>query len=431
MKSNRLIYANSPLLLRKNQTQLSKYVQFANLNQKLYNIDMISRQISQYLQKISHYYPVIMLTGPRQSGKTTLVKSLFAEKTYLSLEDIDNRQFATEDPRGFLNQLPQGAIIDEAQYVPTLFSYIQTRVDKHQQLAEFILTGSQNFLLLEKVSQSLAGRAGIAHLLPFSLKELQEANIQDKNDLDQRIFNGFYPRIYDLNIEPNDWYKSYVNTYIERDIRQIKNVQNLSKFQLFIRLCAGRIGQLLNLSSLATECGVNHSTIQSWLSILEASFLIFRLQPYHKNFNKRLVKQAKLYFYDTGLACYLLGISQSTQLHSHYLKGSLFENFIIADLIKKQFNQGKDPNFYFWRDNHGHEIDLLIEQGEDLLPIEIKSGATITKDFFKPLNFWLKLSNITKGYLIYTGKQSQVRNNIDILSWHDLSQLDIIDLKEN
>ena len=382
-------------------------------------IRMIYRTLTKHLTYAATKFPVVALTGPRQSGKTTLVETLFSYKSYVSLEDPDVREFATIDPRGFLNQFKEGSIIDEAQHVPQLFSYIQTRVDQSKKPGEFILTGSQNFSLLENISQSLAGRAAVLHLLPLSAQELSSANYTFENPF-SLIQNGFYPRIYDQGIPATDWYKSYINTYIERDVRQITNISDLSKFQLFLKLCAGRIGQLLNMSSLASDCGVNHTTIRSWISILEASFIVFLLRPHHKNFNKRLVKQPKLYFYDTGVASYLLGIHKPEDLTSHYMRGSLFENFVVGELIKESFNHGREHNLNFWRDNHGHEVDVIITSGERLIPLEIKSSETISTDHFKSLAYWNHLTSEQKGYLVYAGNTSQERTVSTVLSWRDM-----------
>jgi predicted AAA+ superfamily ATPase len=384
---------------------------------------MIHRTISQYLTYVASKFPVVVLTGPRQSGKTTLVEKLFSYKAYVSLEDPDVRDFALTDPRGFLNQYKEGAIIDEAQNVPSLFSYIQTRVDQSKKDGEFVLTGSQNFSLVEGISQSLAGRAAVAHLLPLSIEELISDNETVENPF-TFIQKGFYPRVYDKNIPATDWFKSYINTYLERDVRKITNIYDLSKFQLFLKLCAGRIGQLLNMSSLASDCGVTHSTINSWISILEASFVVFLLRPHHKNFNKRLVKQPKLYFYDTGLASHLLGLHKSEDLVSHYMRGALFENFVVADLIKQRYNQGRESNLNFWRDNHGHEVDVVISAGENLIPLEIKSSQTISSEQFKSLSYWYELTGKKNdGYLVYAGNASQERTMGRVMSWKDLYKI--------
>jgi predicted AAA+ superfamily ATPase len=332
------------------------------------------------------------------------------------------REFATTDPRGFLNQFKDGVVIDEVQHVPQLFSYIQARVDKSKIPGEFILTGSQNFLLLEKISQSLAGRTAIVHLLPLSTHELFEAHYTF-DDPFVLLQKGFYPRIYDQNIPAIDWYKNYINTYIERDVRQIKSISDLSKFQLFIKLCAGRIGQLLNMSSLASDCGIDHATARSWLSILEASFIVFLLRPHHKNFNKRLVKQPKLYFYDTGIASYLLGIHNPEDLIIHFMKGPLFENYVMTELVKRSFNRGREHNLNFWRDSHGHEVDVIITSGQKLIPLEIKASSTLSQEQFKALVYWKHLTNDGKGYLVYAGDTSQQRSVATVLSWKDIYKI--------
>jgi predicted AAA+ superfamily ATPase len=384
---------------------------------------VIKRHISDYLITVSKQFPIITLTGPRQSGKTTLVKNLFSNKQYVSLENPDEKEFAMQDPRGFFARFKNGAIIDEAQNVPHLFSYLQEIVDKSNKSGEYILTGSQNFLLLEQISQSLAGRTVITHLLPLSYSELLPTLTQSKYEVWDFIFSGFYPRIYDKHVNPTDWCKSYIATYVERDVRKITAINNLSKFQTFIRLCAGRIGQLLNISSLASDCGIDHATAKSWLSILEASFILFLLKPYHKNFNKRLVKQSKLYFYDTGLACYLLGIENSNALPQHFIKGNIFENFVISELIKSKFNKGKDNNLYFWRDNHGHEIDVIFEKNAHLIATEIKAGQTINTDFFKGLDYWKNLTGHNDQYLIYAGNSEYIRQGVQIINWENATDV--------
>lgn len=368
---------------------------------------------------MSQQFFVITLTGPRQSGKTTLVKHLFPEKQYVSLEDIDERQDAKNDPRSFLQRYPEGAIIDEVQHVPELFSYIQTRVDTTKKEGEFILTGSHNFLLLEKISQSLAGRTCVIHLLPLSYQELQK-----KEPLYTLIHKGFYPKLHEKDIDVYQWYSSYVSTYIERDIRQIKNITDLSKFQTFIQLCAGRVGQLLNVNALSSIAGLDYATTKSWLSILEASFVIYFLRPHHKNFNKRLVKQSKLYFYDTGLAAYLLEIEKPEDLYKHYARGPLFENFVVTELIKKRWNTGKRHNLFFWRDHHGHEVDVLFSKGETLVPIEVKSNATIQDGFFKELRYFQTLSGVEHSYLVYAGDKSKIySNNTTAISWDNINAI--------
>ncbi|MEK6733928.1 MAG: ATP-binding protein [Pseudomonadota bacterium] len=390
---------------------------------------MYNRDLSTHIQQLSKDYPVVTVTGPRQSGKTTIVKSLFSEKPYISLENIDEREFAKQDPKGFLNQFKSGAILDEAQYAPDLFSYIQTRVDNNQKPGEFILTGSQNFLLLEKISQSLAGRTAILHLLPLSYAELKPYK---QLSLDEFICSGGYPRIHANNLNPNIWIKNYINTYIERDVRQIKNITDLSKFQLFIRLCAGRIGQLVNYSSLGNETGIDTATVKAWLSILQTSFIIFLLQPHHNNFNKRLVKQPKLYFYDTGIASYFLGIKRPEDLLIHYMRGNLFENFVINELIKFQYSQGNEHNLFFWRNNHGNEVDIIIDQGTELIPIEIKSSQTINHSFYTGIKYWQSLSKTNTSYIIYGGDTNRIHSDgITLLGWKDINKIPFLKYDTN
>ncbi|MFH1227125.1 MAG: ATP-binding protein [Planctomycetota bacterium] len=382
---------------------------------------MIKRELSAKLKALAGKFPVVSVVGPRQSGKTTLVKSLFAGWSYVSLEDLDQREFALKDPKGFLATHDKGAVIDEIQRAPQLFSYIQTEVDRSRKPGRFILTGSQNILLQENISQSLAGRTAILKLLPFSIGELRNTAYRS-GQAGEYIFKGFYPRLYDKKITPADWYPNYIQTYVERDVRLVKNISDLNTFQKFIRMCAGRIGQVLNLSSLGNECGITHNTARAWLSVLESSYIIFLLKPYHKNFNKRLVKMPKLYFYDTGLACSLLGIQSKSQLDTHYLKGSLFESLIVSEIIKNRFNQGLEPHCYYWRDKTGHEIDCIAETPRKLLQIEIKSGRTIGEDFFDGIKYWNKLASKSdqNGYLIYKGDEDQQRTLAKVIGWKNI-----------
>lgn len=382
---------------------------------------MFQRHLSAYIHYAARYYPIVTITGPRQSGKTTLARMLFPEKPYVSLEDLDMRDYAKTDPRGFLATYSKGAIFDEIQHCPHLFSYLQTKTDLDRIPGQFILTGSQNFLLFEGISQSLAGRAAIAYLLPLSLSEI-ETEVNLHSNPFHFVFRGFYPKLYQTDLAPSTWYSDYIRTYVERDLRMIKNITDLSAFQLFLKLCAGRIGQLLNLSSLGSECGVSYNTIRSWLSILQTSFIVFTLKPHHKNFNKRLVKQEKIYFYDTGLACSLLNIESEQQLETHSMRGSLFENMIIADLLKARWNKGKESNLYFWRDHHGHELDVIIE-GDPLIPVEIKSGQTVTSDFLKGVNYWMALSGEKEGYIVYGGGSEQIRKGVTVLPWSDTNKI--------
>lgn len=379
---------------------------------------MIPRQAAPVLQKLALGYPILAITGPRQAGKTTLAQTTFPDKRYLSLEDPDQRAFAEEDPRAFLARLPQGAILDEAQRCPALFSYLQTRVDAEKKMGQFVLTGSQQFGLLSNITQTLAGRVGMVQLLPFSLQEMQQGELAI-HDLDDLMWRGMYPPVHDRQLAPEQWYANYLVTYVERDVRQLIEVQNLSLFQRFIKLCAARCGQLLNLSSLASDCGVSHKTVRAWISVLEASYVVFLLQPHHQNFGKRLVKTPKLYFVDTGLAAFLLGIRDPQHLSIHSARGALFENFVISELLKRRYNQGLPSNLFFWRNNAGDEVDLLIERGEQLIPVEIKSGQTLTSDFLAGLQKWMRLAGETclAPRLVYGGEENMTRSGVLVQSW--------------
>ena len=388
---------------------------------------MIKRVLSVKLKELALKFPVVSVVGPRQSGKTTLVKSVFPSIEYTSLEDLDTREFASNDPRGFLATHNKGVIIDEAQRVPALFSYIQTEVDSKNRAGQFILTGSQNILLAQNISQTLAGRIAILKLLPFSLLELKESNYE-LDSSEEYIFKGLYPGIYDKGIGPIDWYPNYIQTYIERDVRLIKNISDLNTFQRFVKLCAGRIGQVLNLSSLGNDCGITHNTAKAWLSILEATYVVFLLRPYYKNFNKRLIKMPKLYFYDTGLACSILGIQNKQQLATHYSIGSLFESLVLSEIIKYRFNKGLEPHCYYWRDRTGNEVDCIMESCEGLLGIEIKSSKTIADDFFCGLRYWNKVAGKAGGrsYLIYNGEENQKRSSGEVIGWKSISSILVV-----
>jgi len=374
---------------------------------------MKKREIEKVLLKLSSQYPVVTVTGPRQSGKTTLCRKVFPSKAYVNLEFPDIRQFAIDDPRGFLNQYKDGAIFDEIQRVPELTSYIQGVVDESDnKTGQFILTGSQQFEVIDSIDQSLVGRTALIKLLPFSISELGK---QYKGiSVNELIYKGFYPRIYDKNLNPTQALGDYFETYVERDIKRLVNVKDLNLFEKFVRLCAGRIGQLLNLQSLANDVGVSHTTIRAWISVLEASYVIFLLPPFYKNISKRLIKSPKLYFYDVGLASFLLGIENVRQVSTHPLKGNLFENLIIMEALKHRFNSGKKSNFTFFRDSSGMEVDLIIGEGREMLPIEIKSGETINKDYFKSLNKFNKLfPNRDKvSAVIYGGERIEKRSDV-------------------
>ncbi len=384
-----------------------------------YIFSMIERRISLKVIEYSRQFPVVTITGPRQSGKTTLCKMLFQDKKYVNLEEIDERQFALEDPRGFLARFPDGAVIDEVQYAPNLFSYIQAIVDKKNKEGMFILTGSQQFEVMESISQSLAGRTAIVKLLPFSLNEAYR-NLENIS-LYEVLFTGFLPRIFDKGISPTDMASFYISTYIERDVRKLINVKDLTKFQIVIKLLAGRSGQLLNLSSLADECDVSHNTIKSWISVLEASYLIKIHRPFYRNLNKRMVKTPKIYFLDTGLLCYLLGIREPGHIEIHPLKGEIFETFIVAELIKNRFNEGEQDNLYFYREHKGREIDVVIDNGIMLDLIEIKMSQTVSEKFFKNLNRFPANNFISVNKkIIFAGNESRKFKGFEIISWKDI-----------
>ncbi len=396
---------------------------------------MIPRLLQTHLQRDAGYYPVVTLTGPRQSGKTTLARATFADYAYASLEETESRLFAREDPRGFLARFPGPVIFDEVQRVPELFSYIQSIVDADDRPGRFVLTGSHNFLLMQEVSQTLAGRSGVLHLLPFSRAELEQQRQAAPTDPRQLFENpstnlqlweavrtGFYPRIHDRGIPPEIWLADYVQTYLSRDVRSLINVGDLESFERFLRLSAGRIGQLLNYTSLANDCGVSVDTARRWISVLKTSFIILLLTPHYRSYNKRLIKSPKLYFYDTGLACYLLGIRQTGQIDTHPLRGPLFESYIVSEVAKAYVHHRLSPPLFFWRDQTGHEIDLLIEAGEALYPVEIKAGATVSPDMLESLRWWCRLAGRPpeSATLVYGGSEAYSRERVRVRPWFSI-----------
>ncbi|WP_460372301.1 ATP-binding protein [Methanocalculus sp. MC3] len=387
---------------------------------------MIRRDAEEKVRELARGFPAVSVIGPRQSGKTTLVKTVFPDLPYVLLEDPDTRSFAEEDPRGFLSNYEEsGAILDEVQRVPELFSYLQGVLDRNTKPGQFILSGSQNFLMMERISQSLAGRVGIIKLLPLSMRELANAGIIP-NRYENLLYDGLFPRPYSSTIRPGDFYSSYIQTYIERDLRLLKQVQNLSTFQTFMKMCAYRSGQVINYSSLADDCGITHNTAKEWLSLLETSLLIFWLRPHHKNFNKRLVKNPKLYFTDPGLAAHLAGIQSADDITYHPLKGGLFETLIITELLKFRLNRGRESTLYYWRDKAGHEIDCIIEYaGQTPIPVEIKSGRTASADYFKEITYWNTLSGNTpeQSFVFYGGDQAQQRSRGQLIGYSDLHPL--------
>lgn len=378
---------------------------------------MIQRKIADAINQVKTKYPVIQITGPRQSGKTTLAQGLFGDYVYKNLENPDERRMAIDDPRGFL-ELGTGKrmIIDEIQEVPELASYIQVEVDAQKIPAQFIITGSQNFKISQTVSQSLAGRVAIFELLPFSFNEIA----RQKLAIEQVILNGFFPPVIDKHIKPTDFYRDYTNTYITRDVRQIKNIGDLSTFQRFLELVAGRVGQLVNLTSLANDTGISVKTVEHWLSILEASYLIVRLQPFFENTPKRLVKSPKIYFTDTGLVCYLLGINSVEELSKHFSYGALFENFLIIERLKSIYNQRLNQKLYFWRDNKGVEIDLVVSKGLEQELTEIKASKTFSPEFSKNLiqvQSVLKKKYQTTLSVVYQGDIEQEIHDVTLMNW--------------
>ena len=394
----------------------------------------IERHLAPRLHRAIEQFPVVTLTGPRQSGKTTLARSALEGYEYVNLEAPDERRMARDDPRGFLARFGPRVIIDEAQHVPELFSYIQVLVDQSSRPGQFVLTGSQNFLLLGGISQSLAGRCDVLHLLPFSRTELLSTELlpieqvagraprepATADNLHEVLFTGGYPRIHDQGLDAQVWLGNYYQTYIERDVRSIINVGDLETFGRFMGLCAGRAGQLLNLSALANDCGVSHATARRWLSVLQAGFIVTLLQPHHRNFNKRLVKSPKLYFLDTGLLCYLLRIRAPDDLAWHASRGAVFESWVVSEAVKNYTHRGLRPDVYFWRDAAGHEIDLLLDAGAGaLVPVEAKSGQTFHPDFVKELHWWQQTAGLTgaAGTVVYGGDLSTQYKNCTILSW--------------
>jgi predicted AAA+ superfamily ATPase len=390
---------------------------------------MIRRTLHDLAALRARQYPVVVITGPRQSGKTTLCRMAFGDKPYASLETPDVREYAVTDPRGFLAEYPDGAVLDEVQRAPHLLSYIQGIVDERHENGLFILTGSQHFGLLDAVSQSLAGRSSMLHLLPLELEELRRFPSPPR-DLVTTLFAGAYPRIHEQCLPPGEWLASYTETYVERDVRQVLRVGDLAAFQTFLRVCAGRIGQLVNLSALGADCGLSHNTARAWLSVLEAGYIAYRLPPLHRNLGKRLVKTPKLYFYDSGLLCYLIGIREPDQLRHHPLRGAIFESWVVAEILKARVHRGLPSDLFFFRDRTGTEVDLVLETGARPLAVEIKSGQTVAPDFFKSLASLADLLAAAaepagvERVVVYGGESSQSRSGVEVLAWSDLDRMD-------
>lgn len=377
----------------------------------------------QKLRSSAEGFPVITITGPRQSGKSTLAKIAFPEYKYVSLEDPDIREFAINDPRQFIEENQEKVIIDEFQKAPQLTSYLQSHIDALNKPGMYILTGSNQFEFIGQVTQSLAGRTAIFRLLPFSYNEIY--SITEPENVYETMVKGFYPRIFDQKLDINIFYSSYFDTYIQRDVCSVQHVKDLMLFQNFVRLCAGRTGQLVNFTNFANELGVSYKTIKEWLSIMQASYIIHLLPPFHNNFNKRILKSPKIYFYDTGLVCYLLGINKPEQLKLHPLRGEIFETFIFSELIKSRFNNGRRSNLYFFRDSNGHEVDFIAETGSGLNAIEVKLNATPRKVLFKNLQYFNDLaSNCNNSFLIYSGNDSSDRYNAHLTPYKYADNID-------
>ena len=382
---------------------------------------MIPRQAVSTLHRLAQGFPVLAITGPRQSGKTTLARALFGAKPYISLENPDEREFAQTDPRRFLVRFGDGAILDEVQRCPALLSWLQQLVDERQRMGDFILTGSAQFDLLAGITQSLAGRVGRVELLPLSGAELGVDRLP--NALDQLLFTGGYPALYDRTLAPTDWFPNYVATYLERDVRQLLAVQDLSQFHRFVRMCAARSGQLLNLTALGADCGVSAVTAGKWLSVLETSYLVMRLQPYHRNFGKRLVKTPKLYFLDVGLMAWLLGIRDASTIETHAARGALFETWVVSELVKQRYNAGQGAELFFWRDNVGHEVDVVLETAQGLQAIEIKSGSTFASDWPQAVRKWASLADTPTltPQIVYGGAGRYARQDCEVLGWREFA----------
>lgn len=385
---------------------------------------MIPRTAASTLERLAKGFPVVALTGPRQSGKTTLARSVFQDKTYVSLENPDEREFALQDPKRFLQRFPRGAVLDEVQRCPELLSWLQGWVDERGLMGDFVLTGSAQFDLIAGITQTLAGRVGRVELLPLSGAELGAVH-RAPADLNTALFQGGYPALYDRDLLPQDWFANYIATYLERDVRQLTAVRDLSQFQTFVKMCAARSGQLLNLSSLGADCGITSVTAKQWLSVLEASYIVTLLQPHHRNFGKRLVKTPKLYFCDVGLAAWLLGIRDAATLDTHAARGALFETHVIGELLKQRLNAGQPRDLYFWRDNVGNEVDVLIDSGQGLQALEIKSGSTFASDWTHGLKKWQKFAGdeSIQPSLVYGGNPSYTREGFKVWGWQDIGKI--------
>jgi predicted AAA+ superfamily ATPase len=385
---------------------------------------MIPREAAKTLSRLAKGFPIVAITGPRQAGKTTLAKAVFGDKPYITLENPDEREFAQNDPKRFLARFSQGAILDEIQRCPELLSWLQGWVDDRGLMGDFVLTGSAQLDLVAGITQTLAGRVGRVELLPLSASELAAAHAMPSS-LTHMLFQGGYPALYSRAVTPQDWFNNYMATYVERDVRQLINVRELGQFQTFVKMCAARTGQLLNLSALGADCGISAVTARQWLTVLEASYIVALLRPHHNNFGKRLVKTPKLYFLDSGLAAWLLGIRDAQTLETHASRGALFETWVLSELYKHSLNAGQTPALHFWRDSTGNEIDLIDETAQGLRPIEIKSGATYAKDWLAGLRKWQAVAKTEslQPALVYGGDLSFEREDLKVWGWRDVARL--------
>lgn len=385
---------------------------------------VIDRTATSTIHRLAKGFPVVALTGPRQSGKTTLARHLFKDKPYVSLENPDELEFARSDPKRFLGRFTSGAVLDEIQRCPTLMSWLQGIVDEHQIMGEFVIIGSTQLELVAAMTQSLAGRVGRIELLPLSSQELLAIAALPEN-LENTLLKGGYPALYVRDVSTQDWFANYIMTYVERDVRQLIQIHDLARFQTFVRMCAARTGQILNMAALAADCGISSVTAKQWLTVLEASYITTLLRPHHRNFGKRLVKSPKLYFLDTGLAAWLIGIRDSETLQTHPARAALFETWVISELLKKRHNAGQPPDLYFWRDSTGHEIDVVFETATGLIPIEIKAGTTYVGSWFKALKRWQEMAKQEDStmHLVYGGEHSLEREDVKAWGWQDVHRI--------
>lgn len=387
----------------------------------------ILRNLREPLETLAADMPVVAVTGPRQSGKTTLCRDTFPDKPYVTLEPLDVRDYAVQDPRGFLREYADGAIFDEVQRAPDLFSYLQEEVDERPEPGRFVLTGSQHFGLTETISQSLAGRVGVLYLLPPSFDELARFG-ELPDDLWTVLWTGAYPRIYDRGLDPGRWLADYATTYVQRDVRQVLNVTDLEAFGTFLQLVAGRTASELNLSSLSGDVGVTHPTVRAWLSVLEASFICHRLPGWHRSQRKQVVKAHKLHFIDSGLVCHLLGITEPDQLRRHPLRGAIFESWVVGEILKSRLHRGLVKRLFHYREARGLEVDLLIEDGPRLTAVEIKSAATVARDFFGSLSRLGRELETRQPHLeldprvVYGGDASQRRGDATVIPWRQIHE---------